>query len=502
MEPFSLASHPLITSFDDPETELSYLDGLSGKTSLQIDQLLQFLARVHRRSNQLRSPIYTLPTEVLSYIFQNTRSSYQTGEDLGYTEASDPSRGWDEFPPVDCSAVVLSSICSHWRQVALDTPKLWTSVTLRIQSRKVPSHASLLQHHLTQAKSLDISLNIIFSANRNPRLLESISHILFSPKYLDRIKTLRLKNPPPQWIPLLPQLSRVQTLCLIYPRSLRGDTHLNLHSQSLRRLHLAGGAWISVDFSEYVALIRQCPNLIGCYSHYSANQEGLLELSSNHPLVFNHLTSFTWSVSAGINDGTIAQNIFLPALRRLRLIAPDFVAEDPVIGFIQKHSKTLLSLELEQFAEWTIREYTVLIRHDMPCLLALTVTAQLSSLPGCIKALSLKEEEQAEGRILLPKLKSLRLNEDGMDDPDTDMDRLAPLTLEMLQMRKAGDDFEFEVDIPDMGAEFYQVVWPEEVQESFKSYLANHRVKVTQNSEIPEFLESGPEDSSDSSSDR
>jgi|SRR6266550_66840 len=80
--------------------------------------------RAHLEATELRtlaylSPIRKLPSELLRDIFISN---------------------FDEYP---CCAWVLAAVCSSWRRLVLQTPKLWSKVTRPLLSsplRLIPSH--------------------------------------------------------------------------------------------------------------------------------------------------------------------------------------------------------------------------------------------------------------------------------------------------------------------------------------------------------------------------
>ncbi|KAJ3571301.1 hypothetical protein NP233_g3840 [Leucocoprinus birnbaumii] len=510
MESFRTTHPELVTgSFDNPDTELAYLDSLVDDTQGRINELHQFLVRLHRRRNQIKSRIYTLPPEVLSRTFLFVCFPGGTGRGIGREED-----GWERFGLVDRSSITLSSVSSQWRQVALGTSELWASITLVIVKRdNISTYASLLRLYLARSQIRDISLDIMFNGSYfdlPSNLIVPITRILFSSKTLDRILTLRVQNPPEQWMPLISKLTRVETLCLTYPMSIsRGDSTLDLHIQPLRRLHLVGSQWASADLPkslQYLSLettypnfelglLRQCPNLIECHARNQIPWQGFTNASVDVPLAFDHLSSFTWSLHAGINDGSASRNLFLPALRHLHLVAPESASGKPVIDFIHKHSKMLISLNIEQFIEWSSREYADLFQCDMPCLCSITVNAPFADLVSCMEALMQKSGARGDfpdsENVVVPMLSSLRLSEANPEDEDYTggIDKLASVLLEMLRTRRAGEVSRFEVDVPELDADFQEDLWPLEVQKDLKGYISEHRVRLTQDSNIPYFLD-------------
>ncbi|KAJ3553392.1 hypothetical protein NP233_g12656 [Leucocoprinus birnbaumii] len=489
MESFRITPPELVTeSFDNPDTELAYLDSLVDDTQSRINELRQFLVRLHRRRNQIKSRIYTLPPEVLSRTFLFVCFPGGTGRGIGREED-----GWERFGLVDRSSITLSSVSSQWRQVALGTSELWASLTLVIVKRDdISSYASLLRLYLARSQIRDISLDIMFSGSYfdlPSNLIVPITRTLFSSKTLDRILTLRVQNPPEQWMPLISKLTRVETLCLTYPMSTSRVASADL-PKSLQYLSL------ETTYPNFeLGLLRQCPNLIECHARNQIPWQGFTNASVDVPLVFDHLSSFTWSLHAGINDGSASRNLFLPALKHLHLVAPESASGRPVIDFIHKHSRMLISLNIEQFIEWTSREYADLFQCDMPCLCSIAVNAPFADLVSCMEALMQKSGARGDfpdsENVVVPMLSSLRLSEANPEDEDYagGVDKLAAVLLEMLRTRRAGEVSTFEVDVPDLDADFQEDLWPLEVQKDLKDYISEHRVRLTQDSSIPYFLD-------------
>ncbi|KZV70222.1 hypothetical protein PENSPDRAFT_651744 [Peniophora sp. CONT] len=74
-----------------------------------------------RRPGQ-RSQVDALPVELLAHIFL-----------LGYDNGIDSRRPFKrrEIEPESNWEVIVSHVCRHWRNIALDTPQLWTNIRLR-----------------------------------------------------------------------------------------------------------------------------------------------------------------------------------------------------------------------------------------------------------------------------------------------------------------------------------------------------------------------------------
>lgn len=83
-----------------------------------------------------RCPINELPTELLSYIFLLGTAGSEEGDDDdddeedidGSSASSDDDDGDDDWERDQEFELLISHVCRHWRDVAVGTPALWTSI--------------------------------------------------------------------------------------------------------------------------------------------------------------------------------------------------------------------------------------------------------------------------------------------------------------------------------------------------------------------------------------
>ncbi|KAE9393502.1 hypothetical protein BT96DRAFT_923995 [Gymnopus androsaceus JB14] len=110
-------------------------------------------------------PIYSLPVELLSYIFVLGTHSLP--------DALEDGREPQELPPFNADSVktplTYSAVCRHWRSVALGTAALWTSICITVgsvQTDIADQSKSLNLSHITSYLSLSrkCSLNILLDA--------------------------------------------------------------------------------------------------------------------------------------------------------------------------------------------------------------------------------------------------------------------------------------------------------------------------------------------------
>ncbi|KAJ7750189.1 hypothetical protein B0H16DRAFT_1549775 [Mycena metata] len=110
------------------------------------------------------APIYTLAWELLAEIMLLTLTP-RIDSNIG-------NRRWMRRYPSPATAkdvLVLCRVCSHWRTVALNTPRLWATITLPIMNPKnIQEVASLLTNmFLERSAPFPVSIQFypIFSAN-------------------------------------------------------------------------------------------------------------------------------------------------------------------------------------------------------------------------------------------------------------------------------------------------------------------------------------------------
>ena len=125
----------------------------------------------------LKCPINILPPEILADIFEIATRWTEIERELTVShlakEVQDcEPRSTPEGLQEDCSdyddmriipiQVSISHVCSHWRRIALDTPKLWTRVNVRVFSISDPQ---LPEEWIRRSKSLplDIMLDEFFA---------------------------------------------------------------------------------------------------------------------------------------------------------------------------------------------------------------------------------------------------------------------------------------------------------------------------------------------------
>ncbi|KAF8170689.1 hypothetical protein K438DRAFT_1853716 [Mycena galopus ATCC 62051] len=93
-------------------------------------------------------PILTIPPEIMQEIFL-----------CCLPDDSDLS---PLVPDPKIAPLVLLSVCRKWREIALSAPRLWTSIRVTLRSQCFDNSLPLLDCWLTRARSLPLSLAVVY----------------------------------------------------------------------------------------------------------------------------------------------------------------------------------------------------------------------------------------------------------------------------------------------------------------------------------------------------
>ena len=127
----------------------------------ELDALLERLRikryNLRKRINRLRSPIvHKLPPDVMSTIFEFCLPDFADHQLYPY--------------PIEDLSIPLSlgAICSFWRDIAWSTPRLWSSLVVRVPSRHDSHMATgIAQEWLDRSGHLPLSIRIISPSYNN-----------------------------------------------------------------------------------------------------------------------------------------------------------------------------------------------------------------------------------------------------------------------------------------------------------------------------------------------
>lgn len=111
---------------------------------------------IHQRrgQNALR-PVSQLPPELLEAIFAEVTCKHQSAHGNTLIVCMDCQRPFDDSPYRD-DRLSASQVCHHWRQVALDSPRLWTSITTAMGN-------IFMEQQIIRASTLPLTIHIYLS---------------------------------------------------------------------------------------------------------------------------------------------------------------------------------------------------------------------------------------------------------------------------------------------------------------------------------------------------
>ncbi|KDQ06385.1 hypothetical protein BOTBODRAFT_254274 [Botryobasidium botryosum FD-172 SS1] len=192
----------------------------------------QVVTSINRRRNEL-TPVYRLPDEVLSLVFEHV----------------DVSTEWQN--PTEAAPLALLRVTSAWRQVALSTPKLWTY----IDARRMPVPAIHTWIERSKRAPLDIVYNNL--TGRMAEGLPALDGLKLVSTHVGRCCSLDLRNAAGINLILASPAHLLEKLSLAYSEEY--GTHLDdPFSGVAPHLHelVLKGVFVPLDHSIYSGLSR------------------------------------------------------------------------------------------------------------------------------------------------------------------------------------------------------------------------------------------------------
>ncbi|KDQ51323.1 hypothetical protein JAAARDRAFT_199159 [Jaapia argillacea MUCL 33604] len=313
----------------------------------------------------LLAPIRKLPPEVLARIFI-----------LCLPDA--------EYVPVDITTMPLltSRICYHWREVALHTPVLWSSMALSIPSspslRQSLSFPNILRLWMTRSEPYPVSIRIGRTSGYSSNFILTAMHVVeVAAQYSHRWKRISLQLPsfclsPLTQIhksdtPILENLSlnntapdpthHLATLTfLTSPSHLRELSLSNLPqtvwdigdsfpSTQLTKLHILRGTgarcWSAYEWLKILTLV---PNITECIAHIDNFPDRDPSQRPPRPigtLELPHLCSLTLNIRGSNVLEHFLGGLVLPQLSYLEITGEDPWPQSPLQSLINRSSCSL-----------------------------------------------------------------------------------------------------------------------------------------------------------------
>ncbi|KXN86733.1 hypothetical protein AN958_09724 [Leucoagaricus sp. SymC.cos] len=427
-------------------------------------------ALVLRKLNQLSSTTGALPPELLSTIFTHAYPppSLSPRINLQTLEADDPVSGGPRLSIAAATAILpdppareeliakpltLGAVCNHWRQVARETPALWSAIDLRPMPSRLSSAvaAERLGLYSQNAGSGGLNVQIVFHWSAAlgmideafERAVQPLTEVLFSPGLLSQTRILVLSNPPVAWLPYLSTgFLNLHTLALICTVPALEHSPFSLTNvPSLRNVSIRGinNFSITLPFNQLeflnlrdmpldsmIQLLLFCTNLKTFRTRAStrsrvSNTQQLLA----SPVILNSIEYFEWQDPYDPLSTRI-RNLRLPSLRYLH-----FHEDFPTSGdeFLRNLPQdTLKTLHLTDFEYSNVLSEVLIWLPQIETLVlekcnSEFVTEVISLLGSSPQSPSMfgpssSSPDFSNSFVLLPKLKTLIITSTFfMDDP-------------------------------------------------------------------------------------
>ncbi|KAK7048130.1 hypothetical protein R3P38DRAFT_3387632 [Favolaschia claudopus] len=131
---------------------------ISSKLRVQLEETRRSI-KLHEA---LIAPWRRLPVEMLSLIFEFTLGKLITGEN---------DLTWDDGRP---DTLLLCSVCSTWRAIALGTPALWNALSLDVPSASEPQSHDWVPTWLDRSRCAPLFLQVFWGRDANLPVLNQV----------------------------------------------------------------------------------------------------------------------------------------------------------------------------------------------------------------------------------------------------------------------------------------------------------------------------------------
>ncbi|KDR78752.1 hypothetical protein GALMADRAFT_244302 [Galerina marginata CBS 339.88] len=168
-----------------PCVEMELLEERISETKTALKKMLKRHAELRARMNRAHNPIiHRLPPELPSYIF----------------ELCVPLNNTSTSPMTDierCAPLIIGAVCRGWRQIAWSTPRIWTFISIFLESQKFPVRYELAREWLNRSGQLPLTIHITAPATISPSLDSRLGPMIeFINQHSSRWKELHLTVPP------------------------------------------------------------------------------------------------------------------------------------------------------------------------------------------------------------------------------------------------------------------------------------------------------------------
>ncbi|KII84432.1 hypothetical protein PLICRDRAFT_365336 [Plicaturopsis crispa FD-325 SS-3] len=364
------------------------------------------------------SAIQRMPPEVLGEIFA----------------FSLPAGRWIE-PKIDEAPLLLCRVCRRWRNIAISTPSLWSSISITVAEHHSKPQLPLIQTWLSRSGHRPLSFSIYAPANAE--IAGAILEVYMP--HIARWSAVALELLNSESMPRIPYGGAValDTLdiqfgdifsSLIYVAEVGGQlTNLFGRAPPIRDMIIRGhpALWnylIAVEWqrleeleveselslSQYIHLLRRCPHLVECTFHVGDSTGSPLPPHNMITPHLRHIEILSYSSLASLFD-----ILTLPALESIILRFPTVPIEEaptwcqgPFIACLQRSACKLTHFTLKS-ARISDADFLECLRH-MPLLETLTVVAygrETIITDHVVRALTYSDEGVPQG--ICPRLSGI-----------------------------------------------------------------------------------------------
>lgn len=317
----------------------------------------------------------------------------------------------------------------------MSTPTLWQRVVMEIDIITLRRNTELLQHCLRSSKTLPLAFALSFhpffiGGDYPQQYLEALARELFKEENAQRVKMLRLRDPPLPWtrqINAFPHLKcfslefvnyqvafNLLNLPTLSQLSLRGTWTLNglSNAESITALEL-----VNMSLRWCVRIFIHCPNLVECHCRfpmYGCEREETFALTAGATTTFLHLKRWTWPLRAAAISEWLFSRLEMPVLEVLQLYGVDgrdcnerTVSLESIISFFSRLPSSISTLEMMNLTRWSRKSLVKLFRY-LPNLRSLAVR-DCSKNFNCDVMSALTPGEDYDDAEYLPDLQMLTI---------------------------------------------------------------------------------------------
>jgi hypothetical protein len=338
-------------------------------------------------TNTLVSPIQRLPYEILSDIF-----ILSIPDNL--------QEGWrSKTHNFQCAVMLPGSICRHWRDVALSTPRLWSSISLQLDHSTVDAHVKLTQVWLSRSGKHPLSLQLDgrWYGFHDPFAIHPVlgvitphaerwQHVDFEMSYamwnrtrpakyhLIHLRTLLVSD-----LCFLPRWTTPIDTFEVAPRLANLTMRFNTSSYTLAAPWTQISTLVSngPSLDEFHEALRGAPNITECgvyIDHYGRR------LDPSYTII-QHAHLQILKVDARIDSGPLFNRLSLPALRYFdynEAFAPTPWPQRQFVSLISRSGCSLEKLVLH-FQHWLLDDDLIECLRHMPSLTHLQLNLHSSA---------------------------------------------------------------------------------------------------------------------------